>query len=84
MSRATTEIAERGKLSSHSSSRASDGSRPADDTGRKPEVPAGMGTTMNTQRGEAGDSFLAGNDSDGGLNSGFQRQPLVVPPVLKG
>ena len=35
----TSETAAGGKMSSHSS-RASDGSRPADDTGRRPEVPA--------------------------------------------
>ena len=45
-------------MSSHSS-RASDGSRPADDTGRRQEVPAGVGPMVNTQRGEAKGSFLA-------------------------
>ena len=81
----TAKTAAGGKMSSHSS-RASDGLRPADDTGRRPEVPADVGPMINMQRGEAGDSFLAGatHDSDGGLSSGLQRQSRVVPPVLKG
>ena len=49
---ATTANAAKGKISSHSN-RASDGSRPADDTGRRPEVPAGVGPMINMQRGEA-------------------------------
>ena len=80
----TTETAEGEKMSSHSS-RALDGSRPADDTGRRPEVPAGVGLMMNMQYGEARDSFLLGvtYDGDGVLNSSFQRQSRVVPPALK-
>ena len=73
-------------MSNHSS-RAWDGSRPADDTGRRPEAPADVGPTINMQRGEARDSFLAGiaaRDGDGVLRSGFQRQLRVVRPVLKG
>ena len=60
-------------MSSHSS-KASDGLRPADDTGRRSEVPAGVGPSINMQRGETGDSFLAGiaaHDGDGVLSSGF-------------
>ena len=74
-------------MSSHSSSsRALDGSRPADDTGRRPEVPAGVGPMISMPRGEARHSFLAGgtHGGDGGLNSGFKRQSHVVPPLLKG
>ena len=64
-----------GRVSNHSS-KASDGSRPPDDTGQRPEVPAGLDPMINMQRGEARDSFLAGIAShDGGsvLSSGFQR-----------
>ena len=67
-------------------SRASDGSRSAGDTSRRPEVPAGVGPMINMQRGEDRDSFLAGidaHDGDGALSSVFQRQSRVVPPVLK-
>ena len=45
-------------MSSHSS-RAPGGSRPADDTGRRQEVPAGVGQMVNTQRGEARGSLRA-------------------------
>ena len=57
--------------------RATDGSRPADDTGRRPEVLAGVGPIINMQRGEAA------HDGGGVLSSDSQRQPRVVPPVLK-
>ena len=74
--RATTETAPGRKLFSHSS-RASDGSRPAEDTGRRPEVPTGVGPMINMQRGEARDSHLAGiasvHNNDGVLSSGFQK-----------
>ena len=49
-----------GRRVSNHSSRASDGSRPADDTGRRPDVSAGVGPMINMQRGETRDSFLAG------------------------
>ena len=42
---------------------------------------------INMQWGEARDSFLAGiaaHDGNGVLSSGVQKQPRVVPPVLKG
>ena len=82
---ATTSTAAGGRTSSHSS-RASDGSRSANDTGRRPEVPAGVGSMINMQHGEARDSFPAGaaHDGDEVLSFGFQRQSRVVPPVLKG
>ena len=73
-------------MSNHSS-RASGGSRPADDTGRRPEVPAGVGPMIDMQRGETRCSFLAGiaaHDGDGVLSFGFQKQPRVVLPMLKG
>ena len=76
-----------GKVYDHNST-ASDGSRPADDTGRRPEVPAGVSPIIDMQRGDARYSFLAGiathNGGSGVLSSGFQRQPHVAPPVLKG
>ena len=59
-------------MSNHSS-RASDGSRPADDTVRRPEVPAGVGPMINMQRCKARDSFLVGivaHDGSGDLSSG--------------
>ena len=73
-----------GKMSSHGG-RASDGSRPADDTGRRPEVLAGVDAMINMQRGEIRDPFLAGvaHDGDGVSSICFQRQSCVVPPVLK-
>ena len=46
-------------MSNHNS-RASGGSRPADNTGRWPEVLAGVCPMINMQRGETRDSFLAG------------------------
>ena len=76
---ATTGTAAGGRVSNHSS-RASGGSRPADDTGRRREVPAGVGPMINMQRSEARNSSIAGiaaHDGDGALISGFQRQPRV-------
>ena len=73
-------------MSSHSS-RVSDRSSPPDDTGLRPEVPAGVGPMINMQRGEARQSFLAGragHNGDGILSSGSQRHSRFVPPVLKG
>ena len=83
---ATTATAAGKRVFNHSS-RASDGSRPADDTGRRPEVPAGVSPMINVQRGEARDSFLAGiaaHNDDGIMSSSFQRQSRVVPPMLNG
>ena len=80
-----TATAAGGRVASHSS-RASDGSRPADDTGWRLEIPAGVGPMINMQRGKARDPFLAGiaaHDGNGVLSSGFQRQPRIVPPALK-
>ena len=87
----TTATATGGRVSNHSS-RASDGSRPADDTGRRPEFPTGVGPIINMQGGETRDSFLtamtahdiAAHDGGGVLSSAFQRQSRVVPLVLKG
>ena len=83
---ATTATVAGGRVSNHSS-RASGGSGPADETGQRPEAPAGVGLMINMQRGKIGDSFLEGIGAhDGGyvLSSSFQRQPRVVPPVTKG
>ena len=74
---ATTETAARGKMSSHSS-RASDESRPADDTGRRAEIPTGVGTMINMQRDEARDKFLAdiaAHDGEDILSSGSETAP---------
>ena len=72
----------------HSRRAASEPTRPADDIGRRPEVPAGVGPTVNMYSGEARESHLAGKAAhDGGsgvLNPSFHGQPRVVPPVLKG
>ena len=43
-----------------------------------------MGPIINTQRSEAGDSFLASNDGDRVLSSDFHRQSRAVPSILKG
>ena len=82
---AMTATAAGGKMSSRSR-RASDGSRPTDETGWRSEVSAGVGLMINMQRGKATDSFLAGaaHDGDRVLNSDFQRQFPVVTPVMKG
>ena len=83
---ATTATAAGERVSNHSS-RASDGSRPTDDTSRRPEVPAGVSPMINMQRGETRDSFLAdiaAHGDVGVLSSDSQRQPRVGPPVLKG
>ena len=72
---ATTATAAGGRVSNHSS-RASDGSRSADDTGRRPEVPANVGPMINMQRRETKESFIAGTvaqDGGGALRSVFQR-----------
>ena len=83
----TTATTAGGKVSNHNST-ASDGRRPADDTGRRPEVPAGVSPMINMQRADARYSFLAGiatnNGGSGVLSSEFQRQPRVARPVLKG
>ena len=83
----TTTVTAAGERGPNHSRRASNGSRPADDTGRKPEVLAGVGPTFNMGRDKTRESFLAGiaaHDGGGDLSSGFQRQPRVVSPVLKG
>ena len=83
----TTATAAGERVSNHSNRRASDGSIPADDTGRRPEVPAGVGPMIDMQRGGTRTPFRTGiatHDGGGGvLSSVFQRRPRVVPPVLK-
>ena len=60
---------------------------PADDIGRRPVAPAGVGPTVNIYSGEARKSHLAGiaaHDGDSGvLNPSFHGQPRVIPPVLE-
>ena len=72
----------------HSRRTASEPTRPADDTGRRPEALADVGPTANMYSGEARESHLAGTAEDyedsGVLNSSFHGQPRVNPPVLKG
>ena len=71
----------------HSRRTASEPTRPADDTGRRPEAPAGVGLTVIMYSGEARESHLADiAEHDGGngvFNSSFHGQPHVNPPVLK-
>ena len=44
----------------HSRRAASEPTRPADDIGRRPEVPAGVGPTINMYSGETRESHLVG------------------------
>ena len=53
----TTATSAERRVPNHSS-KSSDESRSADDTGRRPKVPAGVGPMINMQRGEARDSHL--------------------------
>ena len=72
----------------HSRRAASEPTRPADDIGRRPEVPAGVGPTVNKYSGGARESHLADiaahDGGSGALNPSFHGQPRVIPPVLKG
>ena len=72
----------------HSRRTASEPTRPADDIGRRPEAPAGVGPTVSVYSGEARESHLAGiaalDRGSGVLNPSFHGQPRVIPPVLKG
>ena len=72
----------------HSRRAASEPARPADGIGRRPEVPVGVGPTVNMYNGEARESHLAGPAAHdrgiGVLNRSFHGQPRVIPPVLKG
>ena len=72
----------------HSRKAASEPTRPADNIGRRPDVPAGVGPTVKMYSGEARESNLAGiaaHDGDSGvLNPSFHGQPRVIPPGLKG
>ena len=72
----------------HSRRTAPESTRPADDIGRRPDAPAGVGPTVNVYSGEARESYLAGIAAhDGGsgvLNPSFHGQPRVIPPVLEG
>ena len=67
---------------------ASKPTRPADDIGRRPEVPAGVGSTVDMYSGESRESHLTGIAvHDGGsdvLNTSFYGQPRGISPVLKG
>ena len=71
----------------HSRRTASEPTRPADDIGRRPDVSADGGPTVNMYSGEARESHLAGIAAhDGGsgvLNLSFHGQPRVIYPVLK-
>ena len=67
---------------------ASEPGRPADDTSRRPVLPAGVGPMIDVQRGEARVPYLAGiaaHDEGGGVLSTDFKSLLarVIPPVLK-
>ena len=72
----------------HSKRAASDSIRPADDIGGRPEVPAGVGPTVNIYNSEAKESHPAGIAAhDGGsgvLNPSFHGRPRNISPELKG
>ena len=76
------------EISVHSRRAALERRRPADDIGRRSDVPASVGPTVNMYSGEARESHLAGivaHDGDSGvLNPSFHGQPHVILPVLKG
>ena len=67
---------------------ASEPTRPADDIGWRPEVPAGVGSTVDMYSCESRESHLAGIAvHDGGgdvLDTSFYGQPRGISPVLKG
>ena len=68
------QLTDAGGRGSNHNSRASDRSRPADDMGRRPEVPAGVGPIFSMQRDKPRESFLAdiaAHDGGGVLSSGF-------------
>ena len=71
----------------HSRGAALEPTRPTDDIGRRPNVPAGVDSTVNMYSGEARESRLAGivahDGGSGVLNPSFHGQPRVIPPVLK-
>ena len=67
---------------------ASEPGRPAEDTSRRPVLPAGVGPMIDVQRGEARVPYLAGiaaHDECGGvLSTDFKSLPArVIPPALK-
>ena len=72
----------------HSRRAASEPTRSADDIGRRPEVSAGVGPTVNMYSGKARKPHFAGITAhDGGsrvLNPSFHGQPYVIPLVFKG
>ena len=72
----------------HSRRTASEPTKPADDIGRRPEAPAGVGPTVNVYSGEARESHLTGiaahDGNSGVLSPSFHGQPRVIPPALKG
>ena len=76
------------EVSVHSRRTASEPTRPADDIGRRSDVPTGLGPTVNMYSGEARESPLEGiavqDGGSGVLNPSFHGQPRVIPPVLKG
>ena len=67
---------------------ASEPGRAADDTSRRPVLPAGVGPMIDVQRGEARVPYLTGiatHDEGGGfLSTDFKSLPArVIPPVVK-
>ena len=70
----------------HNRRAASEPTRSADDIGRRPKVPAGVGPTVNMYSGEARESHLASiaahDEGSGVCNPSFHGQPHVIPSVL--
>ena len=66
---------------------ASEPGRPADNTSRRPVLPAGVGPMIDVQHGEGGVPYLAGisaHGEGGGVLTDFKSLPArVVPPVLE-
>lgn len=65
--------------------------RPANDSGQRPDVPAGVGPMARQECGEASSTYSAGvqatNDDEDVYTSShtdFEGQPRAVSPVLKG
>ena len=72
------------EVSGHSKRAGSEPTKPADDIGWRPDVPAGVGPTVNVYSGEARESHLSGIVAhDGGrgvLNPSFHGQPVLFLP----
>ncbi|CAM9093651.1 unnamed protein product, partial [Pylaiella littoralis] len=74
-----------GGVGAYQGSEWSQESQPAEDSGRRPAVPAGVGPITNTveRRGEAGDSYPTGIAAAFESRSSHDKQHRVNPPVLR-